>query len=311
MDNSALWFRKYGDPERVLTLERAAIAPRSSGMLRVQMLYSPINPSDLIPITGAYRHRVAPPRIAGYEGVGIVTDADNTSLIGKRVLPLRGEGTWQRLLDCSPQWAVPVPDVISDLLAARGYINPLAAFVMLRKWPVRGKTVLLTAANSSCASLLAQWAYLQGATEVLGIYRSENKPAVLQQSGITPIALSDLNMQRIAAQKADVVFDAVGGELTTHLLQNLKPGADFVSYGLLSGKPYAVKDVAVHPQRFHLRDTLAVTDAVEWQQWFVELWELLAVSQLPEVRTFALEDWRAALREFSVAGRHFKPVLAM
>lgn len=311
MENSALWFRRFGEPEQVLTLEQTVLTPRPPGMLRVQMLYSPVNPSDLIPITGAYRHRVIPPRIAGYEGVGLVTQADNPSLIGKRVLPLRGEGTWQRWLDCSPQWAVPVPDSLPDLLSARGYINPLAAFVMLRKWPVQGKTVLLTAASSSCAGLLAQWAYLQGVKEVLGSYRSESGLVVLQQSGITPVSAIDLPALRNAARNADVVFDAVGGRLATYLLQNLKPGADFVSYGLLSGEPYAYKDVAVHPQRFHLRDTLAITDSQEWQQWFVELWEMLAKSLLPEVKVFALENWREALREFAIAGRHFKPVLAM
>lgn len=67
----------------------------------------------------------------------------------------------------------------------------------------------------------------------------------------------------------------------------------------------------MHPQRFHLRDTLAVTDATEWQQWFVQLWQRLATSPLPEVRAFELENWREALREFSVSGRHFKPVLSM
>ena len=38
------------------------------------MLVRPINPSDLIPITGAYAHRIPLPNIPGYEGVGIVED---------------------------------------------------------------------------------------------------------------------------------------------------------------------------------------------------------------------------------------------
>ncbi|MCM2294253.1 hypothetical protein NAC44_18150 [Allorhizobium sp. BGMRC 0089] len=37
--------------------------------MRVRMLASGINPSDLIPITGAYGHRITPPMMAGYEGV--------------------------------------------------------------------------------------------------------------------------------------------------------------------------------------------------------------------------------------------------
>ncbi|MFU1888403.1 alcohol dehydrogenase catalytic domain-containing protein [Bacillus wiedmannii] len=38
----------------------------------VRMLVRPINPSDLIPVTGAYAHRIPLPNIPGYEGVGIV-----------------------------------------------------------------------------------------------------------------------------------------------------------------------------------------------------------------------------------------------
>lgn len=311
MQNSALWFRQFGQPEHVITLEQSDITPRPCGMLRVQMRYAPVNPSDLIPVTGAYSHRVTPPRVVGYEGVGVVTDADNPEFIGQRVLPLRGEGTWQRLLDCSPQWAVPVPDSIPDLLAARGYINPLAAWVMLKKWPVRGKTVLLTAANSSCAALLAQWACLQGAQNIWGVCRSKEQTAVLHEQGIKPVLIDDVNVLNMAAQQADVVFDAVGGELATRLLTNLNAEADFVSYGLLSGQPFDSRGARAKPQRFHLRDTLAVTDSHVWQQWFVELWPLLAKSQLPEVTLFGLAQWREALREFAVAGRRCKPVLAL
>ncbi|MCE0799194.1 zinc-dependent alcohol dehydrogenase family protein [Buttiauxella sp. S04-F03] len=311
MHNSALWFRQFGQPEHVITLEQAELTPRPCAMLRVQMRYAPVNPSDLIPITGAYRHRVMPPRIVGYEGVGVVIDADNPEWIGKRVLPLRGDGTWQQWVDCPQQWAVPVPDNIPDLLAARGYINPLAAFMMLKQWPVRGRRVLLTAANSSCAVLLAQWATIQGATEVVGVCRKEDQKAMLLQDGIRPLIMDDHEALRITAQQADVVFDAVGGSLATLLLSHLQAEADFVSYGLLSGEPYQAKSYVTRPQRFHLRDTLAVTDSREWQQWFVELWPLLANSQLPDVKLFALAKWRDALREFAVSGRRCKPVLAM
>ncbi|MGB7801808.1 zinc-binding dehydrogenase [Buttiauxella sp.] len=311
MHNSALWFRQFGQPEDVITLEHSELTPRPCGMLRVRMRYAPVNPSDLIPVTGAYRHRVVPPKVVGYEGVGVVTDADNPELIGRRVLPLRGEGTWQRWLDCSPQWAVPVPDSIPDLLAARGYINPLAAWVMLKKWPVQGKTVLLTAANSSCAALLTQWATIQGADQIFGVCRSEEQCHALQRHGVTAVLASDLAAVSIIAQQADSVFDAVGGHLATVLLANLKPDADFVSYGLLSGQPFDARGSTGKPQRFHLRDTLAVTQTDEWQQWFVELWPLLAQSHLPDVTLFALEEWRVALREFATAGRRCKPVLAM
>jgi hypothetical protein len=93
MDNLALWYRRFGEPESVLQPEAGPPGELMPGNLRVRMLFSPINASDLIPITGAYRHRTPLPAVAGYEGVGIVTQAPASfaHLSGCRVLPLRGQ----------------------------------------------------------------------------------------------------------------------------------------------------------------------------------------------------------------------------
>lgn len=106
-------------------------------------------------ITGAYAHRVQPPLVAGYEGLGrVVATSDALPFsLGQHVLPLRGDGTWQQWLNCSGQWLVPVPEDIADDIALRGYINPLAARLMLRRWPVRDQQIILTAAGSDCARL--------------------------------------------------------------------------------------------------------------------------------------------------------------
>lgn len=165
MFNDAIVYDRYGPPAAVLTLKRLPLAPLAGGRVRVRMRYAPVNPSDLIPVTGAYRHRTRLPAVAGYEGLGEVVAAPYGSRLsaGQRVLPLRGGGTWQRFIDLDETWLVPVPPAVDDLLAARGYINPLTAMLMLKRWPVAGKHLVLTAASSSCASLLGQWALAMGA----------------------------------------------------------------------------------------------------------------------------------------------------
>jgi len=99
MHRHALTYRTFGNPLETLNMEAAEVPELSANKLRVSMLCAPVNPSDLIPIHGAYSHRIALPAVAGYEGVGRVMEAPQAyaSLIGKRVLPLRGEGTWQTL----------------------------------------------------------------------------------------------------------------------------------------------------------------------------------------------------------------------
>jgi len=271
-----------------------------------------MNPSDLIPITGAYGHRVSPPRVAGYEGVGIVMSAEEgaTNLIGRRVLPLRGGGTWQRYVDCDSAWAVPVPDEIDTSIAARAYINPLAALLMLKQWPATGKRILLTGAGSSCAKILAQWAADAGAAQIIGIHRSPDHKRGLVDLGVIPVARDHADV-RHAAACSDIVFDAVGGPLATSIHESMHSDAQFVTYGLLSGEPMSLVHLRPLPQRFHLRDRLADIDPTTWQSWFRELWPGLRTAIHPDLALFAIADWRSALAHFQRPGRLSKTALEM
>ena len=307
----ALWFRAFGNPQDVLALEEGPLGPLADNHIRVRMIAAPINPSDLIPVSGAYAHRVRPPLVCGYEGVGVVIEGKGrgTSLIGQRVLPLRGAGTWQTHVDCDPAWAVVVPDDIEDHLAARAYINPLAAFSMLKTHSPRGKHILLSAAGSTCAGLLAQWALADGAADVTGIYRSATHRSELEALDIAAVSSDAPEAIAAVAAHADLVFDAVGGDLGSGILRHLPKQARFVSYGLLSGKMIDIPSQGPFPIRFHIRDHLDGLSPDIWQGWFAALWPRLRKSRLPDVSSVPLAEWDAALRADAVPGRLTKVML--
>ncbi|MBK5949868.1 alcohol dehydrogenase [Rhodobium orientis] len=275
------------------------------------MRYAPVNPSDLIPISGAYSHRIALPAVAGYEGVGRVIEAAPgfSHMVGKRVLPLRGEGTWQTLVDCAGGDAVEVPDAVPDVIAARAYINPLAAFTMLRLWPVRGRTVLLSGAGSSCADYLGHWALRQGAESVIGIYRSKSRVPRMRALGIVPVSMDDGPRVAEAAGKADVTFDALGGPVASRILGLMPNGSTFVGYGLLTREPVLPPD---EPQasfcRFHMRDHLVSAASGGMADAFAGIWPLLAGMELPQARIFPARQWRQAIAEAGRPGAQ-KPIL--
>ncbi|MBR9904306.1 MAG: zinc-dependent alcohol dehydrogenase family protein [Gammaproteobacteria bacterium] len=298
MRRHALTYRSFGKPLEKLSMETTDVPSRAKGKLRVRMLCAPVNPSDLIPITGAYSHRIKLPAVAGYEGVGRVIEAPRkyAYLIGKRVLPLRGDGTWQTILDCDPALAVPVPDAIPDVVAARAYINPLAALTMLETWPVKGKRVLLSGAGSNCADYLGAWAYHHGAREVAGIYRSESRVARLEQLGINPVSIRDASKISDVARESELVFDSLGGPVASNILQLMAPGAMFIAYGLLTGQaiPLDTKPRA-HYIRFHLRDSLARISAEAWQHKFSHIWRLLSQADMPNYQVFPSQGWRQAV----------------
>ncbi|MBS3667481.1 MULTISPECIES: zinc-dependent alcohol dehydrogenase family protein [Halomonadaceae] len=298
MRRHALTYRAFGRPLETLNMETADVPRLGEGKLRVRMLCAPVNPSDLIPISGAYSHRIKLPAVAGYEGVGRVIEAPRqyASLIGKRVLPLRGEGTWQTVLDCDAALAVPVPDTISDAVAARAYINPLAALTMLKTWPVEGKRVLLSGAGSNCADYLGAWAYQHGAREVVGIYRSESRVARLEQLGIKPISIHNMPKISRMARESDVVFDALGGRVAANILQLMAPGATFIAYGLLTGQAIQLDSKpCARYRRFHLRDSLASMSGETWQHKFSAIWRLLDQSAMPDYQVFSRQEWRQAV----------------
>jgi NADPH:quinone reductase-like Zn-dependent oxidoreductase len=126
---------------------------------------------------------------------------------------------------------------LSTRLAARAYINPLAAQMMLTRYPPRGKRVLLTAAGSDCAILLGQWARQAGAEAVYGIHRSAVHAERLEAMGITPVAQHDAHRIGTVAARSDIVYDATGGPLAEAILSVMPEPGMFVATGCSPGKP--------------------------------------------------------------------------
>ncbi|MGY5957147.1 zinc-dependent alcohol dehydrogenase family protein [Kosakonia sp. BK9b] len=313
MVNSAVVYRRFGEPLMTLQYEHSELGSLAAGNIRVKMRFAPVNASDLIPVTGAYRHRITLPATAGYEGVGVVTEAsgDAVALLGQRVLPLRGQGTWQQYVDCPAAFAVAVPTDIDDSLAARAWINPMAALLMLQHFPPAGKQVVVTAAGSDCAGFLAQWARLSGATRVTGIYRSAIHADRLAANGITPLADTATDAIEQTARDAEVVYDATGGALAALLLSAMPRHGQFVSYGLLSGQPFILRQGQPAVHWFHIRNYLDTLPAAAWQQAFGTIWARLRHSPCAGVSLFGLPQWQDAVRFYQTAGRTTRPVLAM
>src|SRR5258708_22450082 len=96
----AIQFDQYGDPTQVLAVRERSLPEPGEGEVRVRILASPINPSDLLFVRGFYAG-VQPsfPSPAGFEGVGLV-DALGPHVSGlvrvQRVAVLNGEqgGNW-------------------------------------------------------------------------------------------------------------------------------------------------------------------------------------------------------------------------
>ena len=155
---------RYGEPAEVLQVRDVSVPEPGRNQLRVRMLASPINPSDLLMVRGSYGQATALPRTPGFEGVGVI-DAVGPGMIkivrslrpGRRVAVLNGtSGNWQEAVVIPARHAVPVPDDLPDEQVASFFVNPATVLVMTRhvlRVPP-GAWLLQTAAGSALGRMV-------------------------------------------------------------------------------------------------------------------------------------------------------------
>lgn len=294
MDAKCIKFHEFGNPKDVLKIEDKTVEPPKAKEVLVRMLARPINPSDLIPIRGSYAHRISLPNIPGYEGVGVVEDVGTSvshEFIGKRVLPLRGEGTWQEFVKTSADLAILLPDSIADFTAAQLYINPLTAWIVCTEvLKLRPDDVLLVnAAGSSIGRIFAQFATIQG-FRLISITRSDEYTADLLAQGASDVIdtskypLYETVMELTNGRGASAAIDSVGGSAGNELAFCVRTNGNFLTIGLLSGIQVDWADIKnkaqVNATMFHLRNWNANITVEKWQQSFNYLKILVADKKL-------------------------------
>lgn len=294
MKATTIMFHEFGNPEEVLRLVKKRVEPPAEDEILVRMKMAPINPSDLIPIRGAYSHRISLPTVPGYEGVGIVEEvgqAVSQNLVGKRVLPLRGEGTWQEFVKVPAELMIPIPPSIQDYQAAQLYINPVTAWItcteILKLGP--GDVLLMNAAGSAIGRIFAQLSKIIG-FQFIAITRNYHYTEELLQLGAAHVInTSDTPLQKMVMELtngrgASAAIDSIGGLEGTELAFCVRESGNFLTIGLLSGIPVQWKKVSLHTKvnvkLFHLRHWNAQVSIQTWQETFQKLIRLIEDNRL-------------------------------
>src|SRR5947209_1590219 len=108
----------WGGPEKVLEVRDVPEPVPGRGEVRVRMIASPINPSDLLMVRGQYGRPPPLPATPGFEGAGIVETGSGLlarRVMGRRVAVLNGaSGNWQENVVIPARQAVPVPRELTD-----------------------------------------------------------------------------------------------------------------------------------------------------------------------------------------------------
>lgn len=224
--------------------------------VKIKVTAAPVNPSDISFIQGRYGVQKPLPAIPGFEACGVVTEAgsspDSQALLGKRVSCFSQSdnyGTWSEELIVKAGDCLEVIDGLPDEQAACLSINPFTAYAMFElAKKKKADAIVLNAAGSQVARYIQDMAANEG-IPTINIVRKEETAAILDSHGVKNV----LNQQEEGFEqefreiclrlKADVAFDAVGGEMTGQLMNNMPEGASVIVYGGLSGKAISNIDI--------------------------------------------------------------------
>jgi mitochondrial enoyl-[acyl-carrier protein] reductase / trans-2-enoyl-CoA reductase len=239
-------------PQNVIRAAPLELPAPAAGQVLVAMLASPINPSNVLTLTGEYGVLPPQPAVGGSEGVGRVAalgDGVDGLAVGQLVLLPRGGGTWTTHLLTDARALVALPEGADPLQLAMLTVNPPTASLMLTEFVplVAGDWLIQNVANSGVGGYLIQLARRRGLRTV-NLVRRESAAAQDQGGDVVLVDNEDI-ARRVDESTGGAAIrlgiDAVGGVATDRLAQCLAEGGMLVNYGMMSGEPCRVAPSAL------------------------------------------------------------------
>jgi len=295
--------RQTGGPEAITVVEDDLPEPVGA-QAQVRVAFAGLNFWDIMQRRGSVP--LGPGGTLGVEGVGTVValgpEAD-AALLGQRVAWSKVGGSCASAINADSSALVPVPDGVSDEMAAGGLMQGITAQYLAESTTHlgAGQWAVVTAAAGGVGGLLTQMLVARGAG-VIGVVGSEAKREAALAAGAAEVHVGTdglaESVRALAPEGVDAVFDASGGD-PNPLFGLLRPRGIVVIYGSASGSldpidPGALAGGSYYVTRTAGRDYSSAPG--EWAERAADVMSRLADGRLRVNvgEVFALSDIRTA-----------------
>jgi len=272
--------------------------PLSAGEVRVRVRAAGVNFIDIYQRTGVYPTPVG--TVLGNEGAGEVLEVGegvSWPRPGDRVGFAPELGAFATEIVLRPQRLVPIPDTITDEVAAAALLQGMTAqFLAEACVPLeRGHLAVVHAAAGGVGALLNQLLARELGVKVLATASSPAKQEIARNDGATHV--TDYATFRNRARTlggAHVVFDGVGRDTFDDSLASLRPRGTLVLFGAASGQvpPFDIQRLNRGGSLYLTRPSLAhyTTTHEELTMRAARLFDLIArgVLEVRIAQTFPL-----------------------
>ena len=312
-------------PHEVIKTTEFTLLPPLPNEARVAVLAAPVNPSDVLQLTGEYGQLPPLPAVGGNEGVGRV-EAINGDAHGLEegdivLLPV-GCGSWSTHLNLPTRELVKLPHDVDPVQLAMLSVNPPTASLLLSDIVELqpGDWVIQNAANSAVGGYVAQIAKRRG-INLLNIVRRESAVEAVRQAGgehvlVDAEDLPERVRDAVGEIRVRLALDCVGGVHTEHLARCLGPGGTLVNYGAMSGErcmvsPRYLVFNGISLRGFWLAHWFRKARPERRQALFAELAAMVADGSLHASvqASYGIDHVREAVQAASAGARHGKIVI--
>lgn len=325
----AVVLNSVGEPADVLSCEEVPTPEPGRGEVRVRMIASPINPSDLMLTRGRYMVQPSLGPTIGYEGVGVVDKAGpgllGKYMAGKRVAVINPNGgNWAEYSIVPANRVVPIAQDLPAEQVASFFVNPATVLCMVRevlKVP-RGAWLVNNAAGSALGRMIIKLGKADG-FKTLNIVRREALTDELKAlggdavvvEGREPLAEAFARITHDHAPK--YAIDPVGGESGSALFDALAMDGHMLVYGTLSGQPLVIPPrpliAGKRLEGFYLGHYMQTRPLWKNLLLFKEIARLIRAGVLdtPPGERFTLDEIKAAVAAAERPGKPGKVLLTI